>query len=167
VIVRPAEPGDAAGIAALHNAVIADPVRVITFTTALRTAAEVAALIDAGQPHWVGAQDGRVLGFATCFAFRKGPGYARTREHTILLAPEAQGRGLGRRLMAALEAGAAAEGVHSLFAGVSGENAAGVAFHAALGFAVAARLSEVGWKHGRWHDLVLMQKFLSAPGHAG
>lgn len=66
--------------------------------------------------------------------------------------------------MAAVEADAAASGVHALMAGVSGENATGVAFHRAMGFETVARLPQVGWKFGRWHDLVLMQKFLSQPG---
>ena len=165
-MIRPATPADAAAIAALHNGFIADPVRVVTFTTALRTPHSVADLIAGGQPHWVADLDG-VAGFATCFEFRRGPGYARTKEHTILLDPRARGRGLGRALMTALESHAAAAGVHSLFAGVAGENAEGQAFHAALGFAVAARLCQVGWKHGRWHDLVLMQKFLSPPADGG
>ena len=47
-----------------------------------------------------------------------------------------------------------------MIAGISAENLAGIGFHAAIGYAEVARLAEVGWKFGRWYDLVLMQKFL-------
>lgn len=159
-----AHPGEAAEIAALHNPFIRHTS--VTFTSQLRAPEEIAALIASGQPHWLARQNGRAVGFATWFAFRKGPGYARSAEHTIVLAPAAQGRGVGRALMTRLETDAAGRGIHSLFAGVSGENGAGVAFHARLGFVAVARLAEVGWKFGRWHDLVLMQKTLSGGGRA-
>jgi phosphinothricin acetyltransferase len=82
-------------------------------------------------------------------------------EHTIQLAPGASGRGHGRALMRAVEDHARMGGAHSMFAGVSGENPEGRAFHARLGYAETAVLPAVGWKFGRWMDLVLMQKFLA------
>jgi phosphinothricin acetyltransferase len=81
-------------------------------------------------------------------------------KHTVIVAPQARGRDVGRTLMAAVEDHARA-GARTILAGVSAENAPGVAFHAALGYRTVARLPEVGWKFGRWIDLVLMQKTLA------
>jgi phosphinothricin acetyltransferase len=106
------------------------------------------------------ADTGGVSGFVTYVQFRGGPGYAYTVEHSVHVAEGARGRGLGRALVAAAEARARGAGVHSMIAGVAGENADGAAFHAAIGYAEIARLPEVGWKFGRWHDLILMQKML-------
>ncbi len=50
--------------------------------------------------------------------------------------------------------------VHSLWAGISSENPAAIPFHSSLGFVEIARLPQVGYKFGRWMDLVLMQKML-------
>lgn len=133
----------------------------VTFNPVEKTVVEVDQTIASRPAFFVAETGGRIEGFATYAAFRSGLGYARTMEHTILLAPGSAGRGLGRALMAAVEHHARTGGAHSLFAVVSGENPEGRAFHARLGYAEAAILREVGWKFGRWLDAVLMQKFLS------
>ncbi len=162
MIIRPALAGDADTVAAIWNPVIRDTAA--TFTTLEKTpqglAADFASRAAEGKAFLLAEFAGDLLGFATYFQFRNGPGYAHTAEHTIVLAPAAQGRGAGRALMAALEAHARGAGMHSLWAGVSAENPAGLAFHRAIGFAEVARLPQVGFKFGRWMDLVLMQKFL-------
>lgn len=161
-LIRAAGPSDAAAIAALWNPVIRDTPA--TFNSIEKSAADIAAMIqaktEADHAFLLAEDGGEVLGFAAYGQFRGGIGYARTMEHTIILAPRARGRGLGRALMAAIEAHARRHGTHSMFAGVSAANAEGRAFHAALGYREVAVLSEVGFKAGRWLDLVLMQKML-------
>ncbi|MWD27012.1 GNAT family N-acetyltransferase [Aquicoccus sp. SCR17] len=159
MIIRPAAPADATPIAAFWNPMIRDSA--VTFSTEERTPERIAEDIAARGPLFLVAEDGgRVLGFATCFQFRGGPGYRHTMEHTIILAPESWGRGAGRALMEGLAQAAREAGAHSLIAAISAENAPALAFHAALGFAQAGRLPEAGRKFGRWMDLVLMQKML-------
>ena len=98
MILRPAQAADAEAVAALWNPVIDGTA--VTFTTTRKTPEGLAADFAARGPAFLLAEEeGRLLGFATFFAFRSGPGYARTLEHTVLLAPEAQGRGVGRALM--------------------------------------------------------------------
>ena len=104
---------------------------------------------------------GPVAGFATHDHLRSSAGYARTLEHTIQLAPGASRRGHGRAPMAAVKDHACAGVGHPIFAGVSGENPEGQAFHARFGHAQTAILPQVGRKFGRWMDLVLMQQFLT------
>jgi phosphinothricin acetyltransferase len=160
-MIRPAAAADAPGVAAIWNRVIRETA--ITFNAEEKTTADVAALIAARQAAGHGffvAVETRVLGFATYAQFRGGSGYARAMEHTVLLDPAAQSRGLGRALMAKVEDHARAGGAHVLFAGVSSGNPGGRAFHAALGYAEVAVLRQVGWKFGRFHDLHLMEKRL-------
>lgn len=161
-MIRSAESADAAAIAALWNPYILDTA--VTFNALPRREDEVAALIHqrqaAGHGFLVAEVEGAVQGFATYGPFRNGSGYARTMEHSIFLTQGTIGKGLGRALMAALENHARRAGNHSLIGGISAENPQGRAFHAALGFTEIAILPQVGFKFGRWMDLVLMQKFL-------
>lgn len=152
----------ARGIMAVWNPVIRETA--ITFNAAEKQENDLVRLIvsraDAGLGFFVAEEQGEVLGFATYGQFRVGVGYARTMEHTIVLAPEARGKGLGKALMNRIEFHARDHGVHSMMAGVSAENEDGIAFHARLGYKMLVRVPEVGWKFDRWMDLVLMQKFL-------
>lgn len=161
-MIRPATSADTEAIAALWNGLIRDTT--VTFTHTEKTLPEIAETIAArfrdGFTFLVAEHGGQVAGFATYAQFRGGDGYARCMEHSIHLEPLARGQGLGRALMQAVECHAFARGTHSMIAGVSGENAAGIAFHTALGYRSIATVPESGFKFGRWLDLVLMQKFL-------
>ncbi len=157
-MIRPARPSDAANLHAIWTPVIRETTSI--FHTTERSEEEIAALTQGADPFLVWDDGARVLGFARCFPFRAGNGYTRTVEHTILLAPDAQGRGLGRQLIDALAEAARAQDKHTMIGAISAENAAGLAFHAACGFREHGRLPEVGYKFGRWLDLVLMGRRL-------
>lgn len=163
-MIRPARPSDAPAIGAIWNTFIRDTT--ITFNPVEKDDAEIAALTDAPHAFFVWDDGDRILGFARYFQFRTGLGYARSAEHTILLHPDGQGRGIGRALMTAILDHARAAGIGSMIAGVSAENTDGQAFHAAMGFVVVGHVPSVGWKFDRWIDLILMQKRLAAPPHA-
>ena len=157
-MILPAVKDDFPQIAKIWNQIIRDTAA--TFTNAEKEVAELVQANAAGRPFFVAEQDGKVVGLATYFPFRSGPGYARTKEHTIQLAPDARGKGFGRGLMEAVEDHARDAGVHTIWAGISSENPDGKAFHAALGYEEIAVLPEVGRKFGRWMDLILMRKVL-------
>ena len=154
--VRAARTEDAPWIAAIWNDIIANTL--VTYTTALKDIHGIETLID-HQPVLV-LPDAQ--GFATYGPFRAGPGYAATVEHSIYLAPEARGRGLGARLLDSLTAHARARGHHVMVAAISGANPGAVRFHARHGFEKVGHLPEVGRKNGQWLDLILMQKALNA-----
>lgn len=157
-MIRPARPEDARNIAALWNRFIRETT--CTFHSVEKTPEEVVAHIAACPVFVVEAEDEGFAGFGHYGPFRAGDGYRHTAEHTLYLDPAARGRGLGRVLLTALEDHARGSGIHGLWAGISGENTAGVAFHARMGFREVARLPEAGRKFDRWMDLILMQKLL-------
>lgn len=158
-MIRPAEPSDAPAVAALWNTMIRDTLS--TFTTIEKPIKDVEALIEARKDAFFVVSDaGSCTGFVTFGPFRPGPGYVATAEHTVIVAPQSHGLGLGRRLLEIAENAARAKGLHVMVAAVSHTNTEGTAFHQRLGYAEVARMPEVGRKAGQWLDLVLMQKIL-------
>jgi L-amino acid N-acyltransferase len=166
LIIRAACAADAQAICDIANPLIRDTL--FSFTTCEKTSDEVEAAISSNPGQFLVAEElGLILGYASFAQFREGPGYAHTAEHTIYLAPDAQGRGIGRALMAQVEIQAVECGVHALIAGISSANPDAIAFHAALGFDEVGRLPEAGWKADMWLDLILMQKILPAATQQG
>jgi L-amino acid N-acyltransferase len=162
MIVRPARDADMAQVAAIWAPILRDTT--ITFAADIRPP-EVLVRMAAdrradGREFFVAEVAGVVLGFATYGQFRGGNGYVTSMEHTIILAPAAQGRGVGRALMAAVEDHARSGGAHTMVAVVSGENPEGIAFHKALGYVDHGTLPQVGRKFGRYLDAVFMVKLL-------
>ena len=156
--IRPLASPDLPAVAAVWNPIVRETA--ITFTSVEKTPEALLAWLETPGPCLGLFEGGRLLGFASAHQFRPGPGYARTFEHSINLAPEARGRGLARPLMEALFEALRPTGVHSLIGAITASNAASIAFHARLGFAEVGRIPDAGWKFDRFHDLVLMQKIV-------
>lgn len=111
-------------------------------------------------PWLVWEEQGRVLGYAYGSAPFDRAAYGWCAESSIYLAPEAQGRGIGRKLNTALEQILEKQGYRVLYALVTTENEASLAFHRKLGFETTAVFPNCGWKFGRWLGVVWMEKRL-------
>jgi phosphinothricin acetyltransferase len=116
-------------------------------------------------PFLVAEADGTVAGYAYASPWRPKPAYRHTVEDSVYLEPGHRGQGLGRLLLDALLARCADTGVRQVIAVIADTgDPTSVALHRACGFTDAGRLTEVGDKHGRRIDTVLMQRGLQPGG---
>ncbi|MBW8803794.1 MAG: N-acetyltransferase [Catenulisporales bacterium] len=107
----------------------------------------------------VDEHDGAVLGYVVTSAVSKRPCYAGVVEHSIYVAPEARGRGVGGRLLTALIASTEAAGIWTINAGIFPENAASLALHTRHGFRLLGRQERIGKTAGGvWRDVLLLER---------
>ncbi|MEO6408691.1 MAG: N-acetyltransferase family protein [Burkholderiaceae bacterium] len=142
-----------------------------TFELAAPSAAEMARRRDdvrgKGLPWLVAERGGMLLGYAYANHFRPRPAYRYCLEDSIYLAPQAQGQGVGRVLLAELCARCEAAGARQMLAVIGdSNNLSSIGVHRALGFESTGILRSAGWKFDRWLDVVLMQKALGASDRA-
>lgn len=116
-----------------------------------------------GLPYLVAETDGTVAGLCYAKPFRPRSAYRFTVEDSVYISPDFKGRGVGKALLGDLIARCEALGLRQMTAviGDSG-NAGSIALHRAMGFRDMGVFRSVGFKHGRWVDIVFMQRTLGA-----
>ena len=164
MIIRAAAESDADALAAIYGHAVLHGFG--TFETEPPDAATMDArrreIQGYGLPFLVAEADGRVLGYAYAGPFRPRPGYRFTVEDSVYVAPDAVGRGVGRAVLAKVLDACEAYGLRQVVAVIGdSENAASIGLHRALGFEPAGVGRGFGHKHGRWVDIVWMQKPLN------
>jgi phosphinothricin acetyltransferase len=108
--------------------------------------------------------DGRVLGWVACSPVSQRGVYAGVVEHSVYVHPDARGRGLGRTLLQALIDSTEAAGIWTIQSAIFPENTTSLAVHGAVGFRVVGTRERLGRQHGRWRDVVLVERRSPAIG---
>jgi phosphinothricin acetyltransferase len=106
----------------------------------------------------VALQGGDVVGWAALGAVSERCCYEGVAEDSVYVADSAQGRGVGRALLAELIERAEHDGFWTLQAGIFPENTASVELHKRCGFRVVGVRERLGHQHGVWRDVVLMER---------
>jgi len=108
--------------------------------------------------------DGAVVGWTAVSAVSGRCVYAGVVEHSVYVAQSARGRGVGRRLLAALTESTENAGIWTIQTGIFPENEPSLALHRAAGFRVLGVRERPGQLHGRWRDVVLLERRSAVAG---
>ncbi|MEA2892424.1 MAG: hypothetical protein QOI05_3217 [Bradyrhizobium sp.] len=118
-------------------------------------------LMDGGYPYLVASIEGRVVGYAYAGPYRPRPAYRFTVENSVYLQPAIHRRGIGLQLLQRLIADCKARGYRQIIAVIGDSaNAGSIGVHSRTGFTMIGTHPNVGFKFGRWLDIVMMQRAL-------
>lgn len=163
--IRPAVEADLPAILAIYNQAVLNTTAIWNESPAdlENRSAWFATRRGAGFPVLVaddGHSHGQVLGYGSFGEFRPFEGYRMTVEHSVYVLDAAQGRGIGRMLLAALIEEARYMGKRVMVGAIDASNYTSLALHETMGFQETGRMPGVGEKFGKRLDLVLVQKML-------
>jgi L-amino acid N-acyltransferase YncA len=111
-------------------------------------------------PVLVAETENAAIGFATYGSFRQKEAYKFTIEHSVYVAEEFIGKGVGKLLLAELIQLAKEQGYHTMIGAIDADNSGSITFHEKFGFKTVGTVREVGYKFDKWLDLVFMQLLL-------
>ena len=90
--------------------------------------------------------------------------YAGVAEVSVYVAERARGQKLGSKLLAVLVKASEEQGIWTLQAGIFPENTSSIAIHKRCGFRIVGTREKLGSMHGRWRDVVLMERRSAVAG---
>jgi phosphinothricin acetyltransferase len=121
-------------------------------------------IVGRGLPYLVAERAGRVIGYCYAGLFRPRVAYRFTVEDSVYVEADEIGRGLGRALLEQVISRCGELGYRQMVAVIGGRETLGsIRLHERLGFAPIGVLPAVGFKFGRWIDIIMMQRALG-PG---
>jgi L-amino acid N-acyltransferase YncA len=106
----------------------------------------------------VDADSAQVVGWVAVSAVSARPAYQGVVEHSVYVDRRARGQGVGADLLRALVRSTEAAGIWTIQSGIFPENTASLALHEAAGFRVIGTRERLGRHHGRWRDVVLIER---------
>ena len=105
-------------------------------------------------------EENHVVGWSALNPYHDRMGYRFTTENSIYVAAACQGQGIGKLLLPPLIEGASTRGLHAIIACIDATNDVSIRLHARFGFETVGHFRQVGYKFGRWLDVVYMEKLL-------
>jgi L-amino acid N-acyltransferase len=112
-------------------------------------------------PIIVTVADGRVIGWGSLSAYHARSAYRRTVENSVYVHHQHHRKGIGSLLLEELINRARTLGHRAIIAGIDADQAASVALHAKFQFENVGHLKQVGFKFGRWLDVIYMELLLN------
>ncbi|MPZ25457.1 MAG: GNAT family N-acetyltransferase [Micromonosporaceae bacterium] len=155
--VRAMRDADAAQVLAIYQAGI--ETGVATFETrAPDWAGFTASKLPGHRLVAIDPETGAVWGWATLSPVSERCVYEGVAENAVYVHPDARGRGVGELLLRALVGSAERAGIWTVQSGIFPENVASLALHERVGFRVVGRRERLGRHHGRWRDVLLVER---------
>jgi L-amino acid N-acyltransferase YncA len=152
---RLAQPADADAIQAIYAPVVRDTA--ISFEYEAPDTAEIARRmhkVQAARPWLVYRAGDGVLGYAYATTFRERQAYDWGIEVSVYVRADVRGRGVGKTLYATLFDVLRALNYCQVIAGATLPNEQSERLHESFGFTRVGVFPSIGYKFGRWHDVV-------------
>lgn len=158
-IIRPAAISDAEAILSVYAPYITDTC--ISFEIEVPTLdsfRERMLGIMAEYPYFICEINGMIVGYAYASKYSERKAYRFSADLAVYIKKEYRGHGIGKLLYAKLMNELFLHGFYTVYACITGENEGSINFHKSLGFCEVGRFHNIGYKFGRWHDVLWFEK---------